>query len=140
MEQRMVTLRYTLFAILCMGLLSACSHKMVFSNSSAVPAATGHIKYKKDNNGNYAISVKVVNLAPSTSLTPSRDTYVVWEETDDNGIKNLGKINSSSGLLSKKLKATLNAVSPYKPRGFLITAENDAQISYPSSEVILRTR
>lgn len=132
--------QYLLFTLCCAIFLSACSRKMTFAASSVVPAASGWVKYKRDNNGNYAVQVKVRNLAPSTSLAPPRDAYVVWVETDANGIKNLGRINSSSGLLSKRLKATLDAVTPYRPRSFFISAENDAQISYPGPEVVLRAR
>ncbi len=141
MKQTASNLRLSLlFVFFCTVILSACSRKLTFASSSVVPAASGQVKYKRDNNGNYAVHVKVLNLAPATSLVPPRDVYVVWVETDANGIKNLGRINSTGSLLSKRLKATLDAVTPYRPRSFFISAENDAQISYPGSEVVLRAR
>jgi hypothetical protein len=141
MQHKTLPLRHKLlFFVLAASLLSSCSHKMTFADSVAVPAASGHVKYKKDRNGNYAIHLKVLNMAPSTSLQPARDTYVVWMESRGNGVQNLGKMNSSSGLLSKALKASLDAVSPYEPRSFFITAEDDAQLTYPGPDVILRTR
>jgi hypothetical protein len=141
MKNRTITLRHLLLlSVIFTGLLTSCSRKMVFAPSTVVPAATGKVKYKKDKNGNYAIDVNVLHLAPPSSLTPPRDTYVVWIETAGNGVKNLGKINSSSGLLSKTLKASLETTTPYEPRNFFITAENQPETSYPSPEMVLRTR
>lgn len=95
--------------------MSSCARKMTFGTSTVAPAATGQAKVKKDKNGNYGINVSVRNLAPSKNLTPSRETYIVWVETESNGVKNIGQINTSSDLLSKKLKASLSAHMPFKP-------------------------
>lgn len=127
--------------VLCSLLMfSACAKKLHFASSIAVPAAEGLVKYKKDNNGNYAINVKISHLAPAKNLTPPRNTYVLWMETDQNGVQNLGQINPSSSLFSGKLKASLQAVTPYKPRSFFITAEDNSTIGYPGPQVILKTR
>ncbi|MDO9372784.1 MAG: hypothetical protein Q7T76_00130 [Ferruginibacter sp.] len=117
----------------------SCSKKMMFQNSSAVPAAEGAVKYKTDRNNNYEIKVDVNNLAGSDKLIPPRSTYVVWMESEKNGMKNLGQLKSSSGIFSSKLKASLRAVSAFKPRRFFITAEDDASISFPGPQVVLRT-
>ena len=129
-----------ILAICLMLFFTACSNKLYFENSPAVPAANGTVKYKKDNNGNYAVDVKITNLAEAKNLTPPRNTYVLWMETDQSGTQNLGQISSSSGLLSSKLKASLEAVTPFKPRSFFITAEDNPTVNYPGSQVILRTR
>ncbi|MEO7800563.1 MAG: hypothetical protein ABIR81_01110 [Ginsengibacter sp.] len=118
--------------------MSACSKKMMFQSSTVVPAAEGSIKYKKDKNNNYKIDINVVHLANSDKLTPARSTYVVWMETKNSGVKNLGQLKSSSSLLSSALKGSLNAVSSFEPQGFFITAEDDANISYPGTQVVLR--
>jgi hypothetical protein len=118
---------------------SSCSKKIVFPTSSIVPAATGRVKIKKDNNNNYSINVNIENLPDSRRLNPPRNHYVVWIETKNNTIKNLGRIVSSSGFLSSKMKASLNAVSPIKPRRVFITAENDEYIRYPGNMVVLDT-
>jgi hypothetical protein len=141
MQRKTLPLWHTLlFFVFALFLLSSCSHKLRFDTSIVAPAATGFVKYKKDRNDNYAIHIKVRNLAPSKSLVPSRETYVVWMESRSNGVQNLGKMSSSSGFLSKALKASLDAVSPYEPRGFFITAEDNAEVTYPGPEVVLRTR
>ena len=121
-------------------LLTSCAKKLHFATSTVVPAAEGTVKYKKDDNGNYAISVKIENLADPKKLTPSKNTYVLWMETERSNVQNLGQINSSSGWFSSTLKASLEAITPYKPRSFFVTAENDPTITYPGPQVVLRTR
>lgn len=118
---------------------ASCSKKIAFYSSSAVPAAEGNVKVKKDNNNNYSLDIKVRHLAPSKNLTPPMEFYVVWIETESNGIKNVGQINSSGGLLSKTLKASLKTVTSFKPKSVFITAENNAAIQYPGSVQILKT-
>jgi len=118
---------------------SSCSKKIIFPTSSIAPAAAGRVKIKKDNNNNYAIQVNIENLPDAKRLSPPRNYYVVWIETRNNGIKNLGRIVSSKGFLSSKMKASLNAVSPNKPKRVFITAENDEYIRYPGNMVVLDT-
>ena len=122
---------------LIMG-LSSCSNKMAFQTSNIVPAARSYAKVKKDNNNNYNINVNVTNLAEPKRLNPPKDTYVVWIETA-NGISNVGRMGSSSSLFSNTLKAKLTAVSLTQPTRIFITAENDGNISFPGSEVVLST-
>lgn len=119
---------------------TACSKKLHFATSTVVPAADGTVKYKKDNNGNYAIDVKIEHLADPKKLDPPKNTYILWMQTDQNGAQNLGQISSSSGWFSSKLKASLHAVTPYKPNGFFITAEDNATATYPGQEVVLKTQ
>ncbi|MEO7768189.1 MAG: hypothetical protein ABIS01_12210 [Ferruginibacter sp.] len=118
---------------------SSCARKINFQTSSVVPAAQGTIKVKKDNNNNYGITISITNLAEPDRLQPPKTTYVVWMQTADNGTKNIGQINSSTGFLSSKLKASFETVSSFKPVKIFITAENDAAIQYPGMEVILST-
>ncbi len=119
--------------------LSSCAKKMTFGTSSVVPAAEGSVKIKSDKNKNTSIDLKVERLADPQRLNPSRKTYVVWMETAGNGTKNIGSLNTSSGFLSGKLKSSLKTVTPYKPTGFFITAEDDASVQYANGQVVLRT-
>ena len=119
--------------------LASCARKISFQTSSVVPAAQGSVKVKKDNNNNYSIDLNVIRLADPTRLEPSKSTYVVWLETAENGSKNIGSLNTSSTLFSKTLKSSLKTVSPFKPVSLFITAEDNADIQYPGSQVVLRT-
>ncbi|CAN5701175.1 hypothetical protein BH10BAC2_BH10BAC2_15160 [soil metagenome] len=132
-----------LFTIL-MGLsfvliLSSCSRKISFNNSSVVPAAEGSVKVKKDKNSNYAISIKIERLADASRLQPTKEYYVVWIETESNGIKNIGQLKSSSSLLSSALKGSLETVTSFKPKKVFVTAENNTDIQYPGEQVVLST-
>jgi S-formylglutathione hydrolase FrmB len=120
-------------------LLSSCSTKYAFATSSVVPAAEGTVKVKKDKNNNYNIELKVERLADPKRLSPAREVYVVWMETDQNERKNIGQLKTSSGLFSGALKSSLKTVSPFKPLTFFITAEESADIQYPMGQEVLRT-
>jgi hypothetical protein len=119
--------------------LASCSKKISFQTSSVVPSAEGSVKVKKDNNNNYSIDLDVIRLADPKRLEPSKSTYVVWIETAENGSKNIGSLNTSSSLFSKTLKSSLKTVSPFKPVSLFITAEDNADIQYPGSQVVLMT-
>lgn len=130
---------FTITAAMMFLFFSSCARKISFQTSTVVPAAEGTVKVKKDKNNNYRISVAISNLAEPTRLQPSKNTYVVWMDTDNNRIKNIGQINSSTGFLSQKLKASFETVSSFKPIKIFITAEDDAAIQYPGMQVVLST-
>ena len=120
--------------------LTACSPKIPFETSTVMPTADGTVKVKRDGNNNYSIDINIKHLANPNRLVPSKSTYVVWAETKENGTKNIGRLNTSSSLLSSTLKSSLRTVSPVKPTMIFITAENDATIEYPGSQVVMTTR
>lgn len=120
-------------------LFHSCSPKIEFATSTVVPTAEGSVKVKKDGNNNYSINIDIKHLAHPSRLVPSKALYVVWAETKENGTKNIGRLNTSSGLLSSTLKSSLRTVSPVKPTMIFITAENDAGVEYPGSQVVLTT-
>ena len=121
-------------------LLTSCSRKIYFQPSAYVPAAEGAVKIRKDNNNNYRVKIFVRNLAASKRLESPRDNYVVWSETESNGIKNIGQIISSKKLFSKKLSASLTAVSSFKPTRIFITGEDNGNVQYPGFQTVLTTR
>lgn len=130
---------FTIAAAMMLFIFSSCSKKISFQTSTVVPAATGTVKVNKDGNNNYKINISISNLAEPKKLQPEKSTYVVWMETGSNGTQNLGQINSSTGFLSSKLKASFEAISSFKPTKIFITAENDAAIQYPGMQVVLST-
>lgn len=118
---------------------TGCARKFKFESSIVVPSAEGTVKIKKDRNKNYAVTVKTTHLAEAGKLTPPRNLYVVWMRTEFNGTKNIGQFKTSGGLLSKKLRASLSTVSPFKPIQVFITGEEDGNVSYPSQQIVLST-
>lgn len=120
-------------------LFAACSQKVGFQPSTVAPAARGDVKVDKDNNNNYAISVDVKMLAEPARLSPPKSVYLVWMETEGNGLQNLGQIKTDDGLFSSTLKASMKTTTPYKPRRIFITAEDNAAVTGPSGYVVLTT-
>jgi hypothetical protein len=137
-----INLRIATLGMLLFGLFAftSCSRKIAFETSTVVPGAIGKAKIKKDNNGNYRIQVNVRNLAEPGRLQPPRSTYVVWIDTDRSGRKNLGQITSSTGLFSSTRKASLETVTSFRPTKVFITAEENADITFPGPDVVLTTR
>src|SRR5690606_29028400 len=101
--------------ITLMLLMASCSSSEQFLNSSVVPAATGKVKMKQDGNQNYVIKVQIDDLADVERLQSSKDTYVLWMETDRGTNENMGQLKSSTSFLSKQHGASLETVSSYKP-------------------------
>lgn len=129
----------SLLTILSILIFSACTSKMAFMNSAVVPAAEGTIKMKQDKNSNYNIDLTVKNLAEPSRLTPPKNVYVVWMESSESRAQNIGQLKTSSKGLSQLLTSSLQTVSPHKPTGFFITAEEDASGSYPGNIIVLKT-
>lgn len=117
----------------------ACAKKIYFTTSAVEPAAVGKVKLRKDNNGNYIVDVSITHLASPKRLSPPKDVYVVWMETENYGMKNIGRINSRTGFLSSTLKGSLRAVTSFKPSKVFITAENEGDIRHPGTPVVLTT-
>jgi hypothetical protein len=116
------------------------SAKMVkFLNSTVEPAARGYVKINLDKNRNYSVKISISNLAEVSRLQPSKLNYIVWLVTNDEITMNMGKINSTTGFLSKKLKATFETVTSLKPIQIFITAEDDPSRQYPGNQVVLST-
>ena len=120
-------------------IISSCSKKMMFGSSSVVPAAVGSVKVKTDKNKNHTVQVSVTHLAPASKLSPPKNTYVVWMVTESSGTKNIGQLNSSGSFLSKALKGSLKTVTSFNPSSFFITAEENGNVQYPGSPIVLST-
>jgi len=119
--------------------LTSCEKKVKFLNSSVVPAAKGTVKVNQDNNKNYVIKVKILDLAEVERLQPEKQTYVVWMDTDSGGTENLGQLKSSRSFFSKQKTASLETVSSYKPIRIFVTAEHDLNVQNPDRKVFLTT-
>lgn len=135
---RTLSLAIGLSFLLFLG--SSCAYKTSFLTSSVVPAAEGTIKLKKDKNDNFVIVIKMVNLAEVDRLQPPKKAYVVWMENEEGKAKNIGQINSTHELISKKLIATFETVTTFKPTKIYITAEEEANVNSPSSMIVLESK
>jgi hypothetical protein len=122
-------------------LLSFTSYvkKIKFLTSSVVPAALGYVTIKKDKNENYVIKIKIEELAEVKKLEPSKNRYIVWMETEELMVKNMGQIISDTQCISSKLKAAFETVTSFKPTKIFITAEDNTNIEYPKNQFVLET-
>ncbi len=118
-----------------MLLLSACVNTVKFPVSSVAPAADIVATKKTDKNGNYLIKVKAINLAAATRLNPPKEAYYVWISTDENGIRNTGKL-----IMKNAKTASLETLTPFSFREIFITAEDNGDISFPYGVEISRAR
>ena len=119
--------------------ITLSAQKFTFVNSSVVPAAEGYAKVKKDKNKNYKIKVEVTDLAEVGRVQSTKTTYVVWMETDQGNAENLGQLKSSTAFLSKRLTASLETTTPYKPVKIFITTESGLNVQFPGEQIVLTT-
>lgn len=121
-------------AILVLPAFQSCSQKAVFQNSAVVPAAEGDVTVKRDRNNNYVIKINITNLAAVDRLVPAKSSYVVWMEAARGSTKNIGQITSSN-----RLNVTFETVATQEPTKIFVTAEEDVNVQYPGSMVVLTT-
>lgn len=114
---------------------NSCAKKISFVTSAITPAARGNITIKTDKNKNNVITLNITFLSEPERLTPPKKTYVAWLLTKDGETQNIGQIVTSSGL-----KVSFQTVSSFKPKKIFITAEDDGDLVYPASDIILTTR
>ena len=75
-------------------LFLSCGSTMKFPISDVTPAADIVVKKKHDKNGNLMILVSAKNLAAVERLNPPKNAYVVWVITDNNEVRNIGKLKN----------------------------------------------
>ena len=113
--------------------------KIIFLTSTIVPAARGQVTIKKDKNKNYVLKIKIDDLVEVKTLELSKNMYIVWMETEELMVKNMGQIISDTQYISSKLKAVFETVTAFKPTKIFITAEDNAEIQYPGTQFVLET-
>ena len=114
---------------------TSCVTTAKFPVSSVTPTADIVAKIKNDKNGNSIIEIKAKNLAAADRLTPPKDAYIVWINTDSEGVRNIGR------LINNNAKTTvLKTLTPFQFGEIFITAEDSDDISYPSGVEISRVK
>ena len=111
----------------------ALAHDVRMTASSLVPAAEGKVNVDKDQNGNFKIKVEVHHLAKPANLSPAATNYVVW-------IQARGKAAENQGLLkvNNDLDGDFETTTRYEAFDVFVTAENNANASFPSATEVLR--
>ena len=104
------------------------------------PENKGQVEIKRDINSNYVIQINLRGLEAVNKLDPdSKKAFIVWMNADKQKAKNLGQINSNTGWLSDKSKASFEATSPFKPTKIYITEEEDVMVKIPGKIILWST-
>ncbi len=115
-------------------LLTGCAG-VSLSTSSTLPAAEGTVKYKRSENDNTIIALKVKHLAQPEKLTPPASTYVVWTRANkDAEPQNIGALK-----VDDNLDGSLNGETPLHSFELFITAESSSQVKLPTGQPMLWT-
>ena len=102
-------------------------------NTGTAPAAEGKVITDNDRNGNTGVTVEVKHMATPQSLTPPKQTYLVWVQPRGKDPELLGALRVNEGL-----QGSLKATTTYKDFDILITAEDNMKPEMPSGMVILK--
>lgn len=123
------------FIIALIFLLSACAETARFPVSSVTPAADIVAHKQMDNNGNCKISIIAKNLSSVERLNPPKSNYIVWILTEVDGPRNIGQLKNENAQTTR-----LETLTPYKFSDIFITAEDQANVTFPTGIEITRTR
>lgn len=118
---------------------SSCSTKIYFPDSPVVPGADPRAQVKKNKEGKYVVKVDVNNLALPERLSPPKRNYVVWVNTEGQGVRNLGELKNRRGMLSNSGKASFQGNIAVKPTQIFVTAENRADLQFPGEHTVLKS-
>jgi hypothetical protein len=115
--------------------LTSCATTVKFPTSIVTPAADITAKKKADKNGNFKVSVTAKNLASADRLDPPQSIYIAWIVTNTEGIRSIGRLTNKNAKT-----ATIETLTPFAFTEIFITAEGQADISYPSGVEIARAK
>ena len=84
------------------------------TNTGAAPAAEGKIITDNDRNGNTGVDIQVKHMATPQSLTPAKQTYLVWVQPRGKDPELLGALRVNENLEGsrKNMAAPTPATSP----------------------------
>jgi len=128
-----------IFALLLFISFDSSAKKVRFLYSAVAPATQGYVKISQDKYNYYIIKIRLSNLKESYRLKPPKLYYVVWVFDDKGYTMDLGRMDSSIRLLTKKLKASFKYSTEFKPVRIFITAEDDLSQQYPGTQEVLTT-
>lgn len=110
------------------------------TTTAVIPENKGQVQIRRDAAGNYVVQISLRELEAGKKFDEaSKKAYIVWMNTENGTAKNLGQINSNSGWLSDKSKASFEATSALKPTKVFITEEDMAGVTKPGKNIIWST-
>jgi hypothetical protein len=114
---------------------ASCTSSVTFPTSGVTPAADITATKKEEKNGNFRISITAKNLASADRLEPPQSVYIAWIVTNTEGIKSIGRLTNKNAKT-----ATIETLTPFAFTEIFITAEGEADVSYPSGLEITRAK
>ena len=115
--------------------LSSCNVFVKFPISDITPAADILAKKGTDNQKNFTLEIVAENLAKAERLNPPGKNYIVWVQTKDVGIKNVGQLT-----VDNSKKTTFSATTPFDFYEVFITVEDQGDLTYPRGIEIGRVK
>lgn len=103
--------------------------------SQTVPAADIKVNVKQDKSKNSIILLTAKNLAAPNRVDSTCNAYVLWINTKENGIKNLGQIINKNAKTIKQKFSTA-----FIPTEVTITLEKNGNVSAMSEKVITKAQ
>jgi hypothetical protein len=107
--------------------------KVEMQTGSIVPGAEGRAVLEHDRNKNIQVTLEVRHLAKPQSLSPAKETYVVWIQPEGQQPNNVGVLR-----ISDELRGDFRTTTPYKRFDLFVTAEDSATASSPGGTEIMR--
>lgn len=132
MKLRYVTAMAALLVSLALASPASASEVRLVADSS-VPGAVGKAHLGKDKNGNLRLKLDVYHLARPSSLTPAKQTYVVWFEPKGKSAENEGQLQ-----VNKKLEGKFETTTSYQDFDVFVTAEDNPRVETPSEPKVLK--
>ncbi len=114
---------------------ASCATTVKFPTSAVTPAADISAKKKADKNGNFKVTITAKNLASADRLEPPQSVYIAWIVTNTEGTRSIGRLTNKNAKT-----ATIETLTPFAFTEIFITAEGQADISYPSGVEIARAK
>ncbi len=125
--------------IFSMLLFSSCSKRISFPPSAVVPGVEPKAKVKKTDDGDYRVSLDVNHLVRPEQLSPPKKHYVVWINTENQGVRNIGELKNRSGMMANTRKASFERTIGFKPTQIFVTSENSTDVQFPGDETVFRS-
>ncbi|RPJ60939.1 MAG: hypothetical protein EHM23_08670 [Acidobacteria bacterium] len=125
---------FTVAVFVLLWATAGCANKTPLVSTPVVPAAVGEVKLSTDDNNNTKVKVEVKYLAPPSALSPPRNAYVVWTWTGSGNPEKQGVLQ-----IGDNRKGEIEFITPAQNFDVIVTAEESADVRYPSSTIAMQT-
>jgi hypothetical protein len=101
--------------------------------SDLLPAGQGKVSYEHDRNKNPKFSIHAKHMDRPESLTPPKNTYVVWVQGRGQDAQNAGVLR-----INENLEGSMSGTTPFQMFDIFVTAEDGPNINRPSGPEVMR--